>query len=181
MLPEPRSRLARSCVRLPQNGQEETGPLAARPRRRADEVLLPAVRGLLPRGPGRAARPGVLSVIFLDERSGSPASTRVEGRPRETASCKRHPARAGASPPSASGAGTRCCAGRPRAPTGRKGPPRPRGPTAWTASDPSRRAARDYYADRPLNSSQPSSVACVADSSAVGACRVYTSRTISDP
>ena len=36
-------------------------PLDARPRRRADEVLLPAVRGLLPRGPGRAARPGVES------------------------------------------------------------------------------------------------------------------------
>ena len=125
-------------------------PLDARPRRRADEVLLPAVRGLLPRGPGRAARPGVLSVIFLDELSGSPASTRVEGRPRDTAStrdedCYRvnHPARAGASPPVALGGCTRCYAGSPRAPAGRW-PSRPRRPTAWTDPDPSRRAARGF-------------------------------------
>ena len=80
----------------------------------------------VPRGPAWRA-------VFLDERSGgSPASTRVERRPGDAASCKRRPARAGASPLSAWGPGTRCCAGSPRAPTTNgavvciRGPPGPR-------------------------------------------------------
>ena len=100
-------------------------------------------------GPG-VPRDPAWRVVFLDERSGSPASTRVERRPRDTAStrdedCYRvnHPARAGASPPVALGGCTRCYAGSPRAPAGRW-PSRPRRPTAWTDPDPSRRAARGF-------------------------------------
>ena len=90
-------------------GNADGGDLGRAPRAGAlMKCCCPVCAVYMHEGPGVPRGPA-WRVVFLDERSGgSPASTRVERRPGDAASCKRRPARAGASPLSAWGPGTRC-------------------------------------------------------------------------
>ena len=90
-------------------GNADGGDLGRAPRAGAlMKCCCPPCAVYMHEGPGVPRGPA-WRVVFLDERSGgSPASTRVERRPGDAASCKRRPARAGASPLSAWGPGTRC-------------------------------------------------------------------------